>query len=315
MKTDHHIVRPARPRAWDKPVDETEASLQSARAAPRRARLVLIGGAALAGVAIIALAATLPIGSAGPSGEAPAMQAALDEPDPASEPETAAVEPAEEVDAGEMTASIDPGDAGEETAAIETLEEDSETAATREPNLPAAGEARFAGALPDDPGILSPRASELASALENLAGDNATDAPPAALAAFSSLVRPDNVAAAASGSAAGSVVVAESEGDVLALEEEQSVENEAVIAALREDGTAYSSADPVAADTVQGLAPARVSAWVNLRDRPANDSNVLTVVPADATVQASSDCPQQWCQVSYDGRSGYIYQGYVRHAQ
>ena len=60
-----------------------------------------------------------------------------------------------------------------------------------------------------------------------------------------------------------------------------------------------------------GLAPARVKSAVNLRAGPGNNAQVLTVVPANAQIEAQSDCG--WCAVTYEGRSGFLYKSFIAY--
>jgi hypothetical protein len=48
---------------------------------------------------------------------------------------------------------------------------------------------------------------------------------------------------------------------------------------------------------------------VNMRSRPKSGSGVITVVPANATVQLVG-C-KDWCEIVYKGRRGYIYKSFV----
>jgi hypothetical protein len=102
------------------------------------------------------------------------------------------------------------------------------------------------------------------------------------------------------------VAVAETEAEIAALEAIQQQENAAVITDMREEeGSAPAPIDA-------SMRAASVSTFVNLRDAPSNDSNVLTIVPANAEVQASEDCPLQWCEVVHEGTRGYVFEGFVR---
>lgn len=51
---------------------------------------------------------------------------------------------------------------------------------------------------------------------------------------------------------------------------------------------------------------------VHMRSAPSNQASILTVVPANASVQATRDCPQSWCGVVYNGKHGFVYEGYIR---
>ncbi len=58
-----------------------------------------------------------------------------------------------------------------------------------------------------------------------------------------------------------------------------------------------------------GTTAATTTNWVNLRDGPDNDANVLLTVPAGATVDVVACDP--WCEVYYEGTLGWIWQDYV----
>lgn len=57
------------------------------------------------------------------------------------------------------------------------------------------------------------------------------------------------------------------------------------------------------------LSPAKATQYVNMRAAPADDATVLTVVPANATIEAETDC--RWCEVTYNGKTGYIFQSFI----
>ncbi|MFC6656081.1 SH3 domain-containing protein [Roseibium salinum] len=54
-----------------------------------------------------------------------------------------------------------------------------------------------------------------------------------------------------------------------------------------------------------------VSVAVNLRQTADNDSEVLTVVPENSEVRFS-ECGPWWCNISYEGQSGFISQKYLQ---
>lgn len=60
-----------------------------------------------------------------------------------------------------------------------------------------------------------------------------------------------------------------------------------------------------------GLRESRIASAVNLRARPHNHANVLTVIPTDAVIMAQANC-EHWCNVVYDGQQGYIYKTFIR---
>lgn len=51
---------------------------------------------------------------------------------------------------------------------------------------------------------------------------------------------------------------------------------------------------------------------VNMRASPRAGASVLGVVPAQTALKVEQGC-QDWCAVSYDGRSGYIYKRFVTY--
>ena len=58
-----------------------------------------------------------------------------------------------------------------------------------------------------------------------------------------------------------------------------------------------------------GGGAARVTAAVNMRSSPKKGAGVLMVVPAGSAVNVLS-CAG-WCQITYDGRTGWIYKNYL----
>ncbi|TKT75467.1 SH3 domain-containing protein [Aquamicrobium sp. LC103] len=59
------------------------------------------------------------------------------------------------------------------------------------------------------------------------------------------------------------------------------------------------------------LSPATVGRYVNLRSGPADEAEVLLVVPANAVIEAARDC--NWCEAVYQGRRGYIYRSFISY--
>lgn len=60
------------------------------------------------------------------------------------------------------------------------------------------------------------------------------------------------------------------------------------------------------------LRPAKAAKWANLRDGPADESKVILVVPADAAIEAETDC--NWCTVVYNGQRGFMYKSLIRRS-
>ncbi len=57
---------------------------------------------------------------------------------------------------------------------------------------------------------------------------------------------------------------------------------------------------------------ARVTKYVNLRSGPTDESKVVAVVPAKASVSVL-DC-KAWCEVVFDGKKGWIYKRFIRES-
>jgi SH3-like domain-containing protein len=57
---------------------------------------------------------------------------------------------------------------------------------------------------------------------------------------------------------------------------------------------------------------ARVTKYVNLRSGPNDESKVVAVVPAKASVSVL-DC-KAWCEVVFDGKKGWIYKRFIRES-
>jgi hypothetical protein len=66
--------------------------------------------------------------------------------------------------------------------------------------------------------------------------------------------------------------------------------------------------EPTTAEKSTGRT-AKVLKYVNLRSRPADESKVLTVVPARAKVNVLS-C-KSWCEVEYSGTKGFNYKRFI----
>ncbi len=57
---------------------------------------------------------------------------------------------------------------------------------------------------------------------------------------------------------------------------------------------------------------AQVTEHVNMRSAPADDSKILAVVPAKASINVLS-C-KSWCEVEYAGQKGFIYKRFIRNS-
>jgi hypothetical protein len=103
----------------------------------------------------------------------------------------------------------------------------------------------------------------------------------------------------------GTVPVAETTEELLALEEIQRREVEADLATPSDETTA--AVPPASPPKVRATA----TTWVNLRAGPADDAEVLMVVPGNAEIRAATGC--NWCAVTYDGREGFIYKNFISY--
>jgi len=95
------------------------------------------------------------------------------------------------------------------------------------------------------------------------------------------------------------VQVAETETEVAMLEQQTGMI----------DGATGTTAQ-VAAGPLPDLRPAKVVKYANLRDGPADEAEVIVVVPANAEIEAEVDC--NWCTVVYKGQRGYMYKNLIR---
>jgi hypothetical protein len=315
-------ARTPRRRAWEMPAEAPVAPKFDNAPHPRRAHgrksVLLLGGTALAGLALAGFLAAGPaaryIAQAG-SGEAAPAFASEAVADTAGASDLDALVP---LPAGEDATAASVSEPAQDEAPVIEAAADFEPDTVQEAALPAIDESpQWQARLADMESISSPQAQELSAALQQLSGERPQTAASALESAFAGQARPDRVATSSIGGQAQGesileVAVAESEADILALEEQQAIENEQLIASLQEEGTSFSTGPSAAAGN---MVAATVSEYVNLRDQPGNNGSILTVVPANAAVQASQECPLQWCEVAFDGRSGYVFEGYVRHSQ
>lgn len=295
------------------PLANEHSSLMRGRSQRKRGILrngLIIGGAGLGGLALFAFLVNGPL-----SGD---RDGTMDMVTVHATPDIAAA--AE--DTLSMEAMADPStDAGIQTAAIAqpqervvteakargtpATQERQERAVTTASEMPASDDPRW-GDVRQSRTTTSAQESDLGRALSAL---GQTEQPRGAGAsAISGLLDPDQDETGAE----PAVSIAETEDDVLALEDVQREQSETQMAAL--GGEAAASDDAAAATGPANGQAATVTAYVNMREGPSNGSTIITVVPANAQISSSQDCPLQWCEVSYEGRSGYIYEGYVRQA-
>lgn len=88
----------------------------------------------------------------------------------------------------------------------------------------------------------------------------------------------------------------------------QVAESEAEVAMLE---TSTGMIDPLNSPLPE-LRPAKAAKYANLRDGPADESNVLLVVPANAAIEAETGC--DWCTVVYNGQRGFMYKSLIRRS-
>ncbi|MEO4000911.1 SH3 domain-containing protein [Mesorhizobium sp. CAU 1732] len=138
-----------------------------------------------------------------------------------------------------------------------------------------------------------------------LAGAPALDtAPPAPDAAATASIPP---ALPGITSFAPNVPVAESDDEIAALE---AIQREEV-----DDDVGPPTDEPTAAIPAPAgpMSAATTTRWVNMRTGPADDAEIMVVVPALAEIQAETGC--NWCSVSYEGQQGYIYKTFISYAE
>lgn len=105
------------------------------------------------------------------------------------------------------------------------------------------------------------------------------------------------------------VQVAESEAEIAKLETATGMTEEPTAGSETRPAPAAPANTKLAAVSQPDLKPATVTKHVNLREGPADEAVVITVVPANAKVEAETDCG--WCTVVYKGQRGYIYKSFI----
>lgn len=105
---------------------------------------------------------------------------------------------------------------------------------------------------------------------------------------------------------ASTVEIAESEDEIIALENKLSAEG-----AEHFNLPDTSQEKPVSPPVQQALQTRQTAKYVNLRAGPDNDADVLTVVPARTELLAETGCVH-WCAAVYQGQKGYIYKTFFR---
>lgn len=279
------MLTPKFPRAGNVKLNITQAGESPPLRRFSRSTVVLLGGAC-------ALAVVLSGG----------LLLGFSAPDPI---QTATVPPKVE-----ETANADgppPVAAQVDAKAVKQDRQPTSTAARREPL--AANDMRFGETNPStenaDAGHLQPVAEAphepdvAPSSAQLAAADGVQDAPQDAAAPAS--MEADEAAV---------VQVAESEAEVAKLEASTGMMDETTIPSKakspdKKPGSTAKSAQPA-------LAAAHVTKYVNLRDGPADEAKVIVVVPANAAIEAQTNCG--WCAVNYNGQQGYIYKSFIRRS-
>lgn len=82
--------------------------------------------------------------------------------------------------------------------------------------------------------------------------------------------------------------------------------------ARNDDGDApTAAAQPGPARNGAAMRAATVRQAVNLRAAPDKNGQVVMVVPASAQIEAEANCG--WCEISYQGRTGFIYKSFINY--
>ncbi len=75
--------------------------------------------------------------------------------------------------------------------------------------------------------------------------------------------------------------------------------------------TATARAQPEPRANGSAMRAATVRQAVNLRAAPNKGGQVVMVVPASAQIEAEANCG--WCEISYQGRTGFIYKSFINY--
>ncbi|WP_378947317.1 SH3 domain-containing protein [Mesorhizobium sp. ANAO-SY3R2] len=105
------------------------------------------------------------------------------------------------------------------------------------------------------------------------------------------------------------VQVAETEAEIAKLEADTGMTEETEANSEAQPAPAAPAVTKLAPVSQPDLKPATVTKHVNLREAPADEAEVLTVVPENASIEAETDCG--WCTVVYKGQRGYIYKSFI----
>lgn len=299
MKSPFDLNRPTRPIL---------APLAAQRQSPRElfdrlppfvapVAVTIVGGLALvvALVAYLSSTADNPAPTEVASATAPAVSVA--QPPEAEDVSETPASRAESKPAAGTASETEPA-ARDEAAAPETAEP-----ATRD-----AGETDLALAE-DVPAAAPPAASGDAGTAEKTAAGEAAPAEP-------DPGRTSSIPPARPGgdALAPEVQVAETEEEIAALETIQRREVEADVGPPSQEWTnSVGTTASVEPAPPSRLVAATTTKWVNMRDGPADEAEVLMVVPALEEIQAETGC--NWCAVTYDGKAGFIYKTFISYAE
>lgn len=158
---------------------------------------------------------------------------------------------------------------------------------------------------PSAPSGASPVTASIAPTLPRL------DAPAPSPESLAARLAPQDVPGAAPELAEQlRVEIAETETEIAALEDVQQRAVAEELEDIRAAGESWQEAEEGRAGGAGALRTARTTQFVNMRERADNDAPVLAVVPQDAAVAVDGDCPA-WCAVTHEGRSGFIYAGFL----
>lgn len=241
-----------------------------------RLKLVLLGGAAAVAMAVAGL-----------------VIVGMSDPDTT---QTAAVPPHMMLPAGVSTAAAEGGETAKQargTTARMPAPLASDTARLEAPATPVAAEP------PSEQVVAGPEQRELIAAAQ--ASPQPTPTAPDAT---------DTASIPADGlRGTVDVQVAESEAEIAKLETATGMTEEPTAGSETRPAPAAPANTKLAAVSQPDLKPATVTKHVNLREGPADEAEVITVVPANAKVEAETDCG--WCTVVYKGQRGYIYKTFI----
>ena len=274
-------------------------SLERLPAAAAPIGVTLVGAVVL----VVAMSAFLSGRAPVPAGKEPAA-AAVTAP--------AAPAPAREAATGDLAATDDPGDetsvdGGLEAATAAAVEASPADEMTRAATAPS---------RPDDDASADDAAADVATQASSLIGTGGIDLTAEMPGnTDTTFIPPDNAVTSAippalpgAGSFAPDVPVAETDEEIAALEARQRQEV-AEDLGVDPDEAATSS---IGSAVTGPLRAAIATKYVNMRNGPSDEAEVLLVVPALAEIEAEEDC--NWCAVTYDGKAGFIYKTFISYA-